>query len=547
MTKNTKKIILYPREYNKRGETNLHSVMGVTHEGEMVNVKLRIAEEYQGARSAPSIQEFSRTDRKAKSPAIASQDNSPEMPEGIILFTGAIYEKVDKTKNIKHYIASWAHVLREDSDTSSPHIGIGRIKVKKSSSVARMIKNKLQQDITEEERKKLIDQLDSPKSFEYSTVFYMPEKQRSIDKSASLIDTLEPYDEVFGEYYNKGLSFGYYAIACDENMNPVPNKSRELLSQYSPITGDIDTPAEYVNKIKPILMDYIDKHGGAIIIPCYKLNPTNNAKSYYAMSDRLQMIEEVFHTPEGHARANTIVSKTITLPGGRGILFDKTHPLKYEKLNLDLLDSNLKESRVYSSSMTLDYNNEKINTIRVGIIDHNTYMSLENSPSTQHADEAANENNIHDTSEEMSHDNVEASKDRYDEEPSTKDKKEVEDVNEVEVHAEREEDEIIQDISSSGYHNSVDDIDTHTQGFSKNIATDSNDQPAHGNELEESHVGRPVDDIPRRNDSLPSDDENESSASGSEIPRKEDSGEKIEGERKGKATLGMAAFLKNRL
>lgn len=382
MSEKTQKIILYPREYNKRGEANLHSVMGVSHDGEMINVKLRISDDYQGAKSLPSIQELSRTDRKAKSPAIASPDNSPESPEGIILFTGAIYEKTDKTRGIKHYIASWAHVIREDSDAASPHIGIGRIKVKTESSTARMIKNKLKQNITEGERQELIDRLDSPKSYEYSAIFYAPEIQIAIGLDDSLENRLKEHEDYFSNYFSRGIAFGYYAIICDKEMNPIPNMSKELLSQYSPITGDIDSPSDFSKKLISDVGEKLKSHGGLILIPCYKLNPTNNAKNYYAMPDRLKMIQDVFHTPEGHARANTIVSRTVNLPGGRGVLFEKSHPLRYEKYNLDLLDCTAKETRVYSSKMTLDYNNSKIDSIRIGIIDHGTYLSITHSLDT---------------------------------------------------------------------------------------------------------------------------------------------------------------------
>lgn len=376
MNKGVEKLILYPREYNKRGESSLHSVLGVTQDGELVNVKLRISDEFSNVRNAPSIQEFSRTDRKAKSPAIASPDNSPSNPEGIILFTGAFFEKEDRQKGVKSYIASWAHVLREDSDSGEPHLGIGRIKVKKDNTmVHRNIKKKLSGNVTEDERKSLLSRLEDPKSFDYSLILYLPSSQLALNKESDYTSSDYYHNDLFNDYYSKGVSFGYYRIICDHDMNPIPNKSKEFLSRYSSITGDIDSPNEFLEKFIPHVTNEINQNGGVILIPCYRLNPTSSGKNYYSYPDRLSMIDSVFKNEEGYARANMLAVKVVNL-GGRGIIFDRAHPLNYHKLNLDLLDSHGKESRLYSSNMTLSHNNSELHSIRIGLIEHNTFLKI---------------------------------------------------------------------------------------------------------------------------------------------------------------------------
>lgn len=80
-------IVFYPRKYNKRGEEALHSVQGVDSAGNEINVKLRISSALMSHEGCPSIAEFSRTDRKAKMACSASPENSPENPDGILLFT----------------------------------------------------------------------------------------------------------------------------------------------------------------------------------------------------------------------------------------------------------------------------------------------------------------------------------------------------------------------------------------------------------------------------------------------------------------------------
>lgn len=120
-------LILYPRTYNQRGVEQLHSVMGLTPEGEEVNVKLRLDPAHIGKKYAPSISEFARDDRKATTPCINSPDNSPDGREGVLLFTQVASEPRRSGKPA--FVAKWAAVLCEDKDSPEPLIGIGRVKI----------------------------------------------------------------------------------------------------------------------------------------------------------------------------------------------------------------------------------------------------------------------------------------------------------------------------------------------------------------------------------------------------------------------------------
>ncbi|MCP1674175.1 hypothetical protein J2T57_001277 [Natronocella acetinitrilica] len=129
-------LVLYPREYNRRGEEHLHSVRGVTQDGREVNVKLRIAKSLRDEAKAPRIAEFARTDRRAKSACLASADNGPERREGVLLFSRAIPEGAGR-RGVQDYVARWAVVLAEDAESPDPVFGLGRLEVVRDASRAR--------------------------------------------------------------------------------------------------------------------------------------------------------------------------------------------------------------------------------------------------------------------------------------------------------------------------------------------------------------------------------------------------------------------------
>lgn len=408
------KILLYPREYNKRGEQNLHSVMGVASDGRMVNVKLRIDDDFARGKRAPSIAEFSRTDRKAKNPAIASPTNSAGNREGMILFTNAVHEKSDKTKGVDHYIASWGFVICEDSESPEPITGLGRMKVKKESSTVRMMKRRLSSNLSDDERKHILASIEDPKNFDYSLMIYHPEEQFIVDAESIAEAEGHRTMEWFEGLYKRGLSFGFYIIYCDDNGDPVPNLSREHLSAFNSITVEIESPLEFLRSFTEEVRPKLIKNKSAILIPCYRVNASNGAKSYYGSPEPLKMISDVYKNSEGNARVSTVLAKTISVANGKGVIFDRIHPLKYEKLNLDLLDSNLAESRIYSSSMSLNINHKDISSTRVGIISEDDYQKLflctppddsryeteSNEPVSDQDEDASSEPVIHDTQKE---------------------------------------------------------------------------------------------------------------------------------------------------
>lgn len=131
-------IILYPQSYNKRGDERLHSVQGVTRDGELLNIKLRVDDAMLGKESTPSIAEFSREDVKARNLCLATPDNSPASREGILLFTSCEPDGKN-ARGIPTYIARWAYVLSAHADLPDPAIGQGRIVITEDSFATRKI------------------------------------------------------------------------------------------------------------------------------------------------------------------------------------------------------------------------------------------------------------------------------------------------------------------------------------------------------------------------------------------------------------------------
>jgi hypothetical protein len=180
-------IVLYPRSYNKRGEESMHSVQGLSQDGTVINVKLRINDGMRKIAVPPSIIEFSRVDINAKSACVATDDNSPENRAGVILFSDVTFEKTELS-GMKTYIAKWAVVLANKQDQPDPIFSIGRMHLNKSSGSIRKIRDAIMlaqmNKSPPEDIKELELKLKDPGNFSYPVITYSPEKTLTIVPSA---------------------------------------------------------------------------------------------------------------------------------------------------------------------------------------------------------------------------------------------------------------------------------------------------------------------------------------------------------------------------
>lgn len=228
-------IILYPRSYNKRGDESLHSVQGVTAQGEEVNVKLRIPSNAKILGAKPSISEFARDDYGAKNVCIATPDNGPNNPGGMLLFTGCEPDGENR-KGLTSYIARWAHRLVADREAPAPIQGIGRIDVaemtSKNKGILTDIKalNEAKPNGWQERVSILEAQLRNAVDFQYQLRMYRTEETRVfslLDKEAwethftALIDGRKVSGGFTGVFVRIRLEGGKYLPEVASEMVPL--------------------------------------------------------------------------------------------------------------------------------------------------------------------------------------------------------------------------------------------------------------------------------------------------------------------------------------
>lgn len=147
-----KTVILYPHEYNLRGGDSKGSVKGVTHDGRLVNIKLRVTGNVRNTEAIPSISSFSKTTLfESKMSCLASPNNSPSNPLGILIFTDCEPEKARDPDPVysTYYISRWAQILRnghtpwDGTDCDLPFIGLGRLVIDRQSKAIRDAKESI--------------------------------------------------------------------------------------------------------------------------------------------------------------------------------------------------------------------------------------------------------------------------------------------------------------------------------------------------------------------------------------------------------------------
>jgi hypothetical protein len=288
-------IILYPRSYNKRGDESLHSVQGVTADGEEVNVKLRVAAKYAPRDGTPSIAEFAREDYGAKNACIASPDNSPENRQGILLFSGCEPDGENR-KGITSYIARWAYRLVADAESPSPVIGIGRIDVAEETSRNRGIRTDIEalqqaKPIGWEARVVRLEQdLNDATRFAYSLRVYQFSKTRLFPSQdakaweqwiAETVNRGAPTGTISGVLVRAKLSTGKYLPEIYAELIPIWNprerryqNGNEIVSWFHKQNPEISGLGEDVS----LVVMPIDCHIAGQVFKKFYGDPKNHQK-----------------------------------------------------------------------------------------------------------------------------------------------------------------------------------------------------------------------------------------------------------------------------
>lgn len=290
-------IIFYPRSYNTRGENKKHSMLGVTESGKTINVKLRLDEKHEGKENAPSIKEFAKTDFLAKNPCIASDDNSAENPEGILLLSRCIKDNFDSEKGVEVYIARWAVVLSPSSQTPVPHKGLGRMEIKKDSSTVKKLRGLMRKSESEnrlDDADAFKKQIDDPVSWSYPAIFYYPEKMISF--SLGQTKTLEEQAALdLSSLAKSGIVSGMAVRARNKSNEVVKDTYKEIFSKF------IISKTRYQNGIetfKSIIDELNEKFGNEDFkwdaIPIKKINTGPASSRHYGDKDKLSFTRAMF-------------------------------------------------------------------------------------------------------------------------------------------------------------------------------------------------------------------------------------------------------------
>ncbi|EGR2855708.1 hypothetical protein DMW10_30595 [Vibrio parahaemolyticus] len=327
-------IILYPRVYNKRGAENSHSVLGVTHEGELVNVKLRLDKVTE---NSPSIKEFSRDDRKAKQACTATKDNGKDKREGVLLFTRCFLDEKDYNNNETNYVAKWATVLCEDKDSNEPLIGFGRLVIPKDFEIYKSLAEKLQVALEKEED----DEIDSIKtemakysSFSFPGIIYSHDKIRTFI-SSEIEEARKYVKQSIHETFQSGMVGGFAIRLLTKDYKVIPNSYLEVYQKYNPKTK------EYITAKQTADMYFDSDHARTAfksneflidIIPLKRMNSGKFTTKHYSSKNVYPMVKSLYSTIKGNIKICKVVAKTYNFVNPQNfdetkVLLDRMHSL----------------------------------------------------------------------------------------------------------------------------------------------------------------------------------------------------------------------------
>jgi hypothetical protein len=399
-------IILYPREYNKRGHETLHSVRGITSSGDEVNVKLRVPEKYKTHDNFPKISELASVDVKSKRYCLSSSVNSKSNREGILLFSGAKKEPIKKNK-IDTYIASWVEVLSNGANSPVPIYGFGRMDVNKKSKKTASLKKQLNFHIENNSPQDLINDLqsevDNPKNYSYSAIHYIHKKVMNFSHTEK-IRLKDYFVQVIDNYTKIGKVGGVMIRSFDRNGLVIKSSYKEFFPRYSVVSSGIQIGKITFEDIKDDLFSVFDLPGAIQheIVPLVKITTGPKSSEYYGDKERYSRLLNMFFDDNLQPKICKMVSRiTEYIESGTTLLY-KTFPLTIAlghpaKLSKDGIIS----LRFNSESIGSEYESNQLNLngIECGLTNDKSmikrayWMLGENSNSVKYYDEIFSKNN----------------------------------------------------------------------------------------------------------------------------------------------------------
>lgn len=281
MSSESKIIILYPRTYNQRGVESLHSVEGLTHDGRLVNIKLRVQGNVRMAEATPSISRFAKRDiRESKLSCLASEDNGPNNPSGILVFTDC-EEDTNNRKSVVSYISRWAQILRSGHNAGAygssgdlPFIGLGRLFIDKETKKIKEARESIQfletskPDEWEDAVQRNEAVINDHKSFDFYFLGYLYDKEQLFDKGDEE-SMLSFMNEKLGEHENTPeigfmmrveLPSGHVVHEIHNEIFPIYQKvymryqhAAEMFQHFRNLNPDLDGFGEFKYRVMPIV------------------------------------------------------------------------------------------------------------------------------------------------------------------------------------------------------------------------------------------------------------------------------------------------------
>ena len=265
MITDNKPIILYPREYNLRGGDARSSVKGITHDGELVTIKLRVDGAIHTVEAIPSISSFAKTSTiESRQSCLASLDNGPQKPMGILIFIRCDLEENprDPDKNYPvYYTSRWAYVLRTghqpltaDFRGDLPFIGTGRVVIDKRNrqiltakeNMARLEKNQPEGWREAFARNEAI--LKDYRSYDYHLYGYLTE-QESIFADEDESALVAWMDKVMGPPEENAHNGIFFRIEIDDGV-VIKELVREVFPIYDTVFRRHQNGAELLSYFK---------------------------------------------------------------------------------------------------------------------------------------------------------------------------------------------------------------------------------------------------------------------------------------------------------
>lgn len=323
-------IILYPRSYNKRGDESLHSVQGVTPDGEEVNVKLRIPANAKIIGMKPSIAEFAREDYGAKNVCRATPDNGPGKPGGMLLFTGCEPDGSNR-KGITSYIARWAHRLCADDESPAPIQGIGRVDVAKPVTKQRgyMTDIKALREAKPpgwEQRVASIEaQMNNTVEFQYQLRMYRFAETRSFSLAAR--DEWEGhFIALINEQNLRGATIGAFVRVRLEGGKYLPEIATEMLPLFMKSHNRYQSGAEvlqWLYRTNPELPGLGDD-AQVVIVPIESYTAGTVFRKHYGAAERYNRLLQQFYPGDRAELCQLVASRS--MHEGEPMLL-RVHPL----------------------------------------------------------------------------------------------------------------------------------------------------------------------------------------------------------------------------